>query len=324
MGAPMPEKHIPVMVDEVLHYLNCRGSGIYVDATLGDGGHAAAICAGLEHPGLLIGIDWDDEALERAGRRLSGFAGRFRLLQRSYTELGSLLGELGYSRVDGILLDLGVSTLQLTDPARGFSFRRDERLDMRMDRRLEKGAAELVNELSEPSLAGLIFRYGEERWARRIARRVAVYREREGPIRSGAELAEIIKEAIPAAARRKGGHPARRTFQALRIAVNRELENIEAFLPQAVSHLAPGGRICIIAYHSLEDRLVKHFFRERSRRRCSCPPDLPCSCSEEGTLQLLTRKAVRPAAEEIALNPRARSALLRAAERRVLITEEGA
>lgn len=319
----MAEKHIPVMVKEMLHYLNCRESGIYVDATLGDGGHAAAICGKLEPPGLLIGMDWDGEALERAAQRLAEFDGKFRLLQRSYTELGAVLSELGFPRVNGILLDLGVSTLQLTDPSRGFSFRQDERLDMRMDRRLETDAAELVNRLPASSLARLIFRYGEERWARRIAARVVAYREKEGLIRSGAELAEIIKSAIPAAARRKGGHPARRTFQALRIAVNRELENIETFLPQAVSHLAPGGRICVIAYHSLEDRIVKRFLRERSRR-CSCPPDFPCTCGEEGELLLLTRKAVRPSADEVMLNSRARSALLRAAERRVLKEEEGA
>ncbi len=319
----MAEKHIPVMVNEVLQYLNCRESGIYVDATLGDGGHAAAICGKLEHPGLLIGLDWDGEAIERAARRLAEFDGKFRLLQRSYTEMGAVLSELGYHRVDGVLLDLGVSTLQLTDPARGFSFRQDERLDMRMDRRLETDAADLVNRLPAPSLARLIYRYGEERWARRIAARVVAYRERVGPIRSGTELAEIVKSAIPAAARRKGGHPARRTFQALRIAVNRELENIENFLPQAVSHLVPGGRICVIAYHSLEDRIVKRYFRELSRS-CNCPPAYPCTCGGEGELLLLTRKAVRPAAEEVALNPRARSALMRAVERRVLNKEEGA
>ncbi len=319
----MVEKHIPVMVDEMLHYLDCREKGIYVDATLGDGGHAAAICSRLEHPGLLIGLDWDGTALERAARRLAAFTGKFRLLQRSYTELGAVLDELGCQRVDGILADLGVSTLQLMDPSRGFSYRQEEHLDMRMDRRMDTDAAHLVNGLPEHSLARLIFRYGEERWARRIAARVVSYRERSGPIESGAELAEIVKKAIPAAARRKGGHPARRTFQALRIAVNSELENIEGFLPQAVSHLNPGGRICVIAYHSLEDRIVKRFFRERSHR-CSCPPDLPCSCKGEGELLLLTRKAVRPREEEVSLNPRARSALLRAAERRVLKEEEGA
>lgn len=319
----MTEEHIPVMVEEVLSYLNCRESGIYVDATLGDGGHAAAICSLLGPSGLLIGLDWDDAALERAAGRLKKFKGKIRLLQRSYTDLGDILSEQGPSRVDGILLDMGVSTLQLTDPSRGFSYRQDEQLDMRMDRRLETNAADLVNRLPASSLARLIFRYGEERWARRIAAQVVAYREKHGPLRSGAELAEVVKKAIPAAARRKGGHPARRTFQALRIAVNRELENIESFLPQAVAHLAPGGRICVIAYHSLEDRIVKRFLRERSRR-CNCPPRLPCICGGEGELLLLTRKAVRPSEEEVALNPRARSALLRAAERCVLKKEEGA
>lgn len=319
----MTEEHIPVMVEEVLFYLNCRETGIYVDATLGDGGHAAAICSLLGPSGHLVGLDWDDAALERAAKRLEKFKGKFTLLQRSYTELEAILSEQGLPRVDGILLDLGVSTLQLTDPERGFSYRQDEQLDMRMDRRLETDAADLVNRLPASSLAGLLYRYGEERWARRIAAQVVDYREIHGPIRSGAELAEVVKSAIPAAARRKGSHPARRTFQALRIAVNRELENIESFLPQAVAHLAPGGRICVIAYHSLEDRIVKHFLREHSRR-CNCPPALPCTCGGEGELLLLTRKAVRPSAKEVALNPRARSALLRAAERRVLKREEGA
>ncbi len=319
----MTEIHIPVMVSEVLYYLDCCEKGVYVDATLGDGGHAAAICSKLKPPGLLIGLDWDGEALERAAQRLAEFAGRFRLLQRSYTDLGKVLEELGYAQVEGILIDLGVSTLQLADPERGFSFRREEGLDMRMDRRLETDAAGLVNSLPEAVLSRLIYRYGEERWARRIAARVVTYREKVGPIESGRQLAEIVKEAIPAATRRKGGHPARRTFQALRIAVNGELENIEEFLPQALSHLAPGGRICVISYHSLEDRLVKRFLREHARG-CSCPPDLPCRCEGEGELILLTRKAVRPADREVALNPRARSALLRAAERRGLKKEEGA
>ena len=319
----MKERHIPVMVSEVLHYLNCGRGSVCVDATLGDGGHAAAICSRLGQEGLLIGLDWDGQALERAEQRLSAYGDRCCLRHRSYTELGAVLGELGYEGVDGILLDLGVSTLQLSDPSRGFSFRQGEGLDMRMDSRLEKDAAQLVNSLPAAALAQLIFRYGEERWARRIAGRIAAYREEEGFIGSGTELAEIIKSAIPAAARRRGGHPARRTFQALRIAVNGELGNIETFLPQAISHLRPGGRICVIAYHSLEDRIVKRFLREHTSI-CSCPPELPCFCSGEGELILLTRKAVRPSAAEVAKNPRARSALLRAAERGVLKEEEGA
>lgn len=319
----MTGKHIPVMPQEVLFYLNCRESGIYVDATLGDGGHAAAICELLGPSGLLIGLDWDGEALERAAQRLAVHEGKFILLRRSYTELGTVLKEQKIPRVDGILLDLGISTLQLSDPSRGFSYRQDEELDMRMDRRLKIGAAEMVNRLPEAELSRVIYRYGEERWARRIAAQIVRHRDKRGPIRSGAELAEVVKSAIPAAARRKGGHPARRTFQALRIAVNCELENIRKVLPLATAHLALGGRICVIAYHSLEDRIVKQFFRGHSHR-CSCPPAAPCTCGGDGELILLTRKAVRPSAEEVAGNFRARSALLRAAERSVLREEEGA
>lgn len=319
----MTETHIPVMVEETLFYLNCRDSGVYVDATVGDGGHAAAICSRLGPAGLLIGLDWDGAALERAAGNLAEFEGRYILRQRSYTEIAAVLEEQKISRVDGILLDLGVSTLQLRDPARGFSYQRDERLDMRMDRRLERDAADLVNSLPQKELTRLFYRYGEERWARRIAARIVTAREKSGPIESGAALAEVIKEAIPAAARRRGGHPARRTFQALRIAVNGELENIEAVLPQAVKVLRPGGRICVIAYHSLEDRAVKRYFRERSRR-CSCPPMVPCTCGGDGELILLTRKGVRPSEEEVKDNFRSRSALLRAAERSVLTREEGA
>ncbi|HHW74036.1 MAG TPA: 16S rRNA (cytosine(1402)-N(4))-methyltransferase RsmH [Firmicutes bacterium] len=319
----MIEKHIPVMVEEVIFYLNCRDSGIYVDATVGDGGHAAAICRTLGPDGFLIGLDWDGAALERAAERLAKFKGKFILRQRSYAGLSEVLEEEGISQVDGILLDLGVSTLQLSDPSRGFSYQQDEPLDMRMDHRLEKSAADLVNGLPQAELSRLIYRYGEERWARRIAAGIVSTRKKSGPIESGAALAEVIKRAIPAAARRKGGHPARRTFQALRIAVNGELDNIEAVLPQAVTTLRPGGRICVIAYHSLEDRIVKRFFRKRSRR-CSCPPMVPCTCGGDGELIRITRKAVRPSAEEVRDNFRARSALLRAAERSVLSSEEGA
>ena len=319
----MVEKHIPVMVREVLFYLNCRESGVYVDATLGDGGHAAAICGKLGPAGLLIGLDWDGAAIRRAAEHLAEFKGKYILLQRSYTELGAILEEQKLPRVDGILLDLGVSTLQLGDPERGFSYQGEEQLDMRMDQRLQTGAADLVNGLPRAELSRIIFCYGEERWARRIAAQIVAYREKKGPFRSGSELAGVVKEAIPAAARRKGGHPARRTFQALRIAVNRELDNVSSVLPQAVKHLRPGGRLCVIAYHSLEDRVVKRFLREQSRR-CSCPPAVPCTCGGDGELLLLTRKAVRPSEEEVAHNLRARSALLRAAERSVLRREEGA
>ncbi len=312
MGAA--ELHVPVLVDEVLHYLNIGDPGIYVDATLGDGGHAEAICSRLGPRGRLIGIDWDASALQRAEERLAPYASKITLIHDSYTNLRSILASLNLEKVDGILLDLGVSTLQLLDPSRGFSFHHSEPLDMRMDPRLPLTASDLVNSMPAAELVRIFYRYGEERWARRIAAGIVRHRSHHGPIETSGELVEIIKAAIPAAARRTGGHPARRTFQALRIAVNRELENIETVLPEAVRCLAPGGRLCVIAYHSLEDRLVKHFMRDLAHR-CVCPPQLPCSCGKEGELVILTRRAVTPAHDEVRRNPRSRSARLRAAEK---------
>lgn len=309
----MTELHVPVLLDEVLNYLNIREGGIYVDATLGDGGHAAAICSNLGREGRFIGIDWDGQALERAETRLAGLEPQINLVRSSYTRLKSILAELGISRVDGILLDLGVSTLQLMEPSRGFSIHREGPLDMRMDRRLPHRASDLVNGLPEDELARVIYRYGEERWARRIASRIVHHRMKEGPLETGEELAELVKDAIPAARRRKGGHPARRTFQGLRIAVNRELENIETVLPQTVESMAYGGRLCFISYHSLEDRIIKNFIRDKAKA-CSCSPRMPCTCEGEGELSLITPKVVRPREEEVEQNPRSRSARLRAAE----------
>ncbi|HOL17362.1 MAG TPA: 16S rRNA (cytosine(1402)-N(4))-methyltransferase RsmH [Bacillota bacterium] len=308
------ELHVPVLVDEVLCYLNCSSPGIYVDATLGDGGHAEAICRCLGPQGRLIGIDWDDSALQRAGERLAPYAAKVKLIHDNYINLRSILASLGLEKVDGILLDLGVSTLQLLEPSRGFSYHYSEPLDMRMDPRLPLKASDLVNGLPAAELERIFYRYGEERWARRIAAAIVRHRSRYGPIETSGELVEIIKAAIPAAGRRSGGHPARRTFQALRIAVNRELENIETVLPEAVRCLAPGGRLCVIAYHSLEDRLVKHFMRDLSHR-CTCPPQLPCTCGKAGELVVLTRRAVIPTEAEVQRNPRSRSARLRAAEK---------
>jgi 16S rRNA (cytosine1402-N4)-methyltransferase len=308
------ELHVPVMVDEVLQYLNCSGAGIYIDATLGDGGHAESICRCLGPKGRLIGLDWDEAALARAGERLAPFAEKVDLIHSSYTELTSVLAGIGLEKVDGILLDLGVSTLQLLEPSRGFSFHHSEPLDMRMDPRLPLRASDLINSLPAGELVRILYRYGEERWARRIVTGIIQHRTRYGPIETSGDLVEIIKDAIPAAGRRTGGHPARRTFQALRIAVNRELDNIETVLPEAVSCLAKGGRLCVIAYHSLEDRIVKHFLRDRAQR-CSCPPHAPCTCSGEEEITLLTRRAVTPTEAEIDRNPRARSARLRAIEK---------
>ena len=309
--------HLPVLEKEVLRYLNIRGEGIYVDATVGDGGHAEAIARRLSEDGRLIGIDWDDAALKRAESRLAQYSDRVILVHSDYTRLQEVLEETGYPLVDGILIDLGASTLQLMDPERGFSFHREGDLDMRMDRRRSLTAKNIINEYTAEQLAEIFFRFGEERWAKRIAARIVREREQKGPITGSKQLAEIAKEAVPARYRRQGGHPSRKVFQALRLAVNREIENISRVLPQAVSCLVIKGRICVISYHSLEDRLVKRFFREEGGR-CSCPPNRPCICEGEAVLNVLTSRAVKPSDDEITANPRARSARLRAAERVIL------
>lgn len=309
----MPELHIPVMLTEVLSYLDCSRGGVYVDATLGDGGHALGIYRCLGAGSHLVGIDWDGEVFQVARERLQGYPAKVTLVHGSYTRLEKILGELGIGSVAGLLLDLGVSTRQLLDESRGFSYHGEAGLDMRMDGRRGQTAEELVNRLPERELSRIIYQYGEERFARRIARKIVSARA-ERPIKSSEQLVKIIKSAMPPAARR-AKHPARRTFQALRIAVNRELENIEQVLPQAINRLEPGGRLVVIAYHSLEDRLVKTYFREQSRR-CHCPPGYPCICEGEGKIKLLTPRAVKPTEEEIASNPRSRSARLRAAAKK--------
>lgn len=310
----MVELHIPVMEKEILGYLNCRSNGIYVDATLGDGGHAEAILQVLSAEGRLIGIDWDEAALERAELRLKDYKNRFIPINADYTKMEEVLREAGYPRVDGILIDLGASTLQLMDAERGFSFHHEGDLDMRMDRRRSLTAKDIINRYTAEQLSEIFFRLGEERFSRRIAAKIISEREQKGEIESSRRLAEIVKEAVPARFRRKGGHPARRVFQSLRLAVNHELANISAVLPQAVNCLYRGGRLAVIAYHSLEDRLVKHFLREKSGY-CSCPPNMPCSCLENAELKVLTGRAVRPSEEEVNSNPRARSARLRVAEK---------
>ena len=298
----------------MLHYLDCRPDGVYVDATLGDGGHAEAILRKLSQEGRLIGIDWDEAALERAESRLKDYGNRLIPVHADYTKLEEVLEETGYRLVDGILIDLGASTLQLMDAERGFSFHTEGDLDMRMDRRRSLTAEDIVNRYSAEQLTEIFFRFGEERFSRRIASRIVREREQKEPIKSSRALAEIVKAAVPARYRRHGGHPARRVFQALRLAVNHELENISTLMPQALNCLAPGGRLSVIAYHSLEDRLIKHYFRVKSGH-CSCPPNMPCLCREKAELKVLTNKAIRPSEDEIKSNPRARSARMRAAEK---------
>jgi 16S rRNA (cytosine1402-N4)-methyltransferase len=310
----MVELHRPVMEKEVIQHLVRRSDGIFVDATVGDGGHAEAICKKLEPPGMLIGLDWDEEALKRAENRLEAYKGRIKLLHHSYADLEQILLSLEIDGVDGILIDLGASTLQLMDPERGFSYQHEGDLDMRMDRRSSLTAKDVINQYSEEQLAAIFFSYGEERWSKKIAALIVREREKSGPITESKKLADIVREAIPARFRRHGGHPSRKIFQALRLEVNRELDNISVVLPQVIKALIPGGRICIIAYHSLEDRLIKRFFRQETGR-CDCPPNKPCVCDRKARLNILTGKALKPSPSEIDDNPRARSARMRVAEK---------
>jgi 16S rRNA (cytosine1402-N4)-methyltransferase len=307
--------HLPVMVDEVLGLLApaLQPSGaILVDATLGRAGHARALLEA--HPGLaLIGVDTDTQALEESRRLLAPYADRVTLVHAVYDEIPELLSQRGDLRVQGILFDLGVSSPQLDDPARGFAYSYDAPLDMRMDQTRELTAAEVLNTYPAGQLARILRDYGEERFARRIAD--AIVRERaRAPLSSTAQLAEIVRESIPAPARRTGGHPAKRTFQALRIEVNGELEALHAVLPGALDRLAVGGRIVVLAYHSLEDRAVKTVLAQASAD--TTPPGLPVPLeSARPRFRLLTRGAQRPSAAELARNPRAAPARLRAAER---------
>ena len=306
--------HLPVMTEEVTRLLITEAAGTYVDCTLGDGGHALAIMQHLKGRGRLIGLDWDAQALKRAASRLAGYQDKMLLVKSSYTALEEVLKEAGIEKVSGVLIDLGASTLQLLDPGRGFSTRCKGALDMRMDQSLKLTAKEIVNHYSAQELTDIFYRYGEERFARRIAGRLVKQREEKGPITGTVELAELVKEAIPARFRRQGRHPARRVFQALRIEVNSELKNIEQVLPAAVKVLKPGGRLCVIAYHSLEDRLVKRFFAQEAQG-CRCPKERPCICGAQAVLKIITGKALKASLLEIENNPRSRSARLRVAEK---------
>lgn len=299
--------HVPVLYQEVLSFLDASRGGVFIDATVGGGGHAAGILAQAGARARLLGIDRDPAALEEAGRRLAPYGQRVALRHGSFARLAELAE--GFVPADGILFDLGLSSAQLADPLRGFSFSHDGPLDMRFDPTAGgPTAADLVNGLPVKELTQLLYRYGEERQARRIAEAIAAAR----PLTSTAELARLIEEAV---GKRERIHPATRTFQALRIAVNDELAMIEAALPQALDILAPGGRLVVISFHSLEDRLVKRFL-QRESRDCLCPPEAPlCTCGHTARLRLLTRKAVRPSEGETAANPRARSARLRAAQK---------
>jgi len=310
----MEYSHRSVMPREVIHYLQCRGGGIYVDGTLGGGGHSRVILEASAPDGVLIGIDGDEAAIERAGEVLRGYKDRVVRIRANFGEVGDVLRERGFMEIDGMLLDLGVSSHHLDEAARGFSFRTDAPLDMRMDRRGELTAADLVNTLDVKELAGIFRSYGEERFSMRIARAILRVREIKAIATTG-ELSEIISGAIPRRFHGTRIHPATRVFQALRIAVNNELESLKEGLAEGIDMLKSGGRMVVISYHSLEDRIVKKAFRERVSP-CVCPSELPiCLCGKKPSVRLLTGKVVTAGEDEIAENPRARSAKLRAIEK---------
>ena len=303
-------EHVPVMQREVLAALNVRPGGRYVDCTVGAGGHSFAVMEAAAPGGSLLGIDLDPQALAVARRKLEGFGANVRLVEGNFAEMERICSELAFAPVHGVLLDLGLSSLQLEESERGVSFQREGPLDMRFSPQQEVTAAEIVNRHAESALADVLWRYGEESRSRRIAKRIVERR----PLRTTTELAKVVEEAVGRRARRLT-HPATRTFQALRIAVNQELLSLETALPQAYGLLGDLGRLAVLSYHSLEDRLVKTFIRQESRD-CLCPPRQPiCTCSHKAGLRKVSRGAVRPSTEEVARNPRSRSARLRAAER---------
>lgn len=300
--------HVPVLYDEALAWLQPHPGGWYIDATLGAGGHAEGILLASHPDGRLLGMDADPDALQHASKVLEPFGDRAMLQVANFRQLAGVAGALGIREVDGILMDLGLSSRQLDDAERGFSFVQDGPLDMRMDRRQGPSAADLVNTLSEAELSDILWQYGEERHARRIAAAIAA----ERPLATTGQLADLVARTV---GRREKIHPATRTFQALRIAINDELDALRQALPQARDLLRPGGRLAVIAFHSLEDRLVKQFYRQEAKD-CVCPPELPvCVCQHRAMLRVLTPKPVRPSAGETARNPRSRSARLRVAER---------
>ena len=310
----MEFKHTSVLYEEAIESLNINPAGIYVDGTLGGGGHAAGICQRLAGEGLLIGIDRDSDALEAASERLKEFKCRKIYVKSNYSDIKSVLKEIGIEKIDGALLDLGVSSFQLDKPHRGFSYMNEAPLDMRMNSEDLLTAYDVVNSYSQEQLTRVIKDYGEERWASRIAAFISKAREKS-VIKSTTELVDIIKAAIPAAARREGPHPAKRTFQAIRIEVNDELAQLEKAAGDFCDVLNSGGRLAIITFHSLEDRIVKEAFNKRLHP-CTCPKELPvCVCGKTPDIRKITGKPICPSDSEIKENPRARSAKLRVIEK---------
>ena len=306
-------EHIPVLLDECIDGLAIKPNGIYVDCTAGGGGHSFAIASHLT-TGRLISIDRDREAIEACTKRLEPVKDRVTVVKATFSQVSEILKQMDIDGVDGILMDLGVSSHQIDTPERGFSFRSDAKLDMRMDRQAPMSAEVLINTYGEAEIADILWRYGEERYSRQIARRIVQARQ-NGPIETTGQLVEIIKSAMPAAARREDQHPAKRTFQALRIAVNNELGELEETLKVIPSLLREGGRAAIISFHSLEDRMVKTAFREQSTG-CTCPPEFPvCVCGHKAQMKIINKKPIVATGEQLEDNRRAACAKLRIAER---------
>lgn len=310
----MKFEHTSVLLEEVLDNLAIRPDGIYVDGTLGGGGHSYHILERLTAGGRLIGIDQDTDAIAAASERLSEFGGAVTIVHDNYEHIGEVLRDLGIGKVDGILLDLGVSSYQLDNPERGFTYRTDAPLDMRMDRSSSLSAKEIVNTYPEEELTRILREYGEERCAARIASNIVKARSKK-PLETTGELSAIVRASIPARMREKGGNPDKRTFQAIRIACNRELDVLRDSLDEMIDLLTPGGRLCVITFHSLEDRIVKNAFK-KNENPCTCPPEFPvCVCGKKSKGRVITRKAIAPTARELEVNRRSASAKLRVFEK---------
>ncbi len=306
----MEFKHKSVLLNETIDGLNIKPDGIYVDGTLGGGGHAYEVCRRLGEKGSIVGIDQDAAAIEAASARLKDFGEKVTIVRSNYCDMKSKLHELGIDKVDGIVLDLGVSSYQLDTAERGFSYREDAPLDMRMDTRQKMTARDIVNDYTEADLYRVIRDYGEDKFAKNIAKHIVQARAVK-PVETTAELSEIIRASIPMKFQKKSGHPAKRTFQAIRIELNRELDVLRDSLDDMIDLLHPGGRLCIITFHSLEDRIVKSAFR-KNENPCTCPPDFPvCVCGKKSKGSIITKKPILPSEEELEYNSRSKSAKLR-------------
>ena len=306
----MEFKHKSVLLNETIDGLNIKPDGIYVDGTLGGGGHAYEVCRRLGEKGSIVGIDQDAAAIEAASARLKDFGEKVTIVRSNYCDMKSKLHELGIDKVDGIVLDLGISSYQLDTAERGFSYREDAPLDMRMDTRQKMTARDIVNDYTEADLYRVIRDYGEDKFAKNIAKHIVQARAVK-PVETTAELSEIIRASIPMKFQKKSGHPAKRTFQAIRIELNRELDVLRDSLDDMIDLLNPGGRLCIITFHSLEDRIVKSAFR-KNENPCTCPPDFPvCVCGKKSKGSIITKKPILPSEEELEYNSRSKSAKLR-------------